>query len=112
LLTQLGTLLLFLPAEAATIQVALHGLSSARVGFAATYRVCAYSTAMSVLSIVPWIGSPIATVGWMPLLVLGLRETHGISTRRAILVSAMGWLRLLFVTVIGTIGASALLNWR
>ena len=55
----------------------------ARRGFPATFAACAYGSAPLVLTIIPGCGSIIATVWIVVLIGIGLKETHGISSKGA-----------------------------
>jgi hypothetical protein len=113
LLTQALNLAVVIVTLSGVTHLALYAMGSARRPFLATYRVCAYSAAGSVFSIVPWIGAPIlGNIAWVSLFVLGLRETHGLSTRRAIAVSVMAIVRLFVVVLLAAIGAYALWSRR
>lgn len=54
-------------------------------GYQTTFRTISYSFATQLFNIVPFIGSFIASVYMIVLLIIGLREGHGITTGRAAL---------------------------
>jgi hypothetical protein len=58
-------------------------LGGARRDFEATFRVAAYSQAISVFLILPVCGSFIGFVWWLVVMVIGLSEAHGIGRGRA-----------------------------
>lgn len=53
--------------------------------FEATFRVVAYSQAVSVLGLVPFCGSVIGFVWWVVVATLGLRTVHRTSTAQALI---------------------------
>lgn len=53
--------------------------------FEATFRVVAYSHAVSVLGLVPFCGSVIGFVWWVVVTTLGLRTVHRTSTAQALI---------------------------
>jgi len=67
----------------ALLHAALYLLGGAKEDFEATFRVVSYSSAADLLNAIPIIGGFIA-LGWKTyLLVVGVREVHGISTARS-----------------------------
>ena len=50
-----------------------------------TLRIVSYAAAPSVLAVVPIIGSTVGSVWSLLLTVIGIREAHGTSTRKALL---------------------------
>jgi len=54
-------------------------------GFQATFRAVSYSFSGYLFGIVPFIGSTIGGIYAMILIILGVREIHGISTGKAVL---------------------------
>ncbi len=54
-------------------------------GYQATFRTISYSYCTQLFNIVPFIGSFIASVYMIVLVIVGLREGHGITTGRAAL---------------------------
>jgi len=107
---QLAANLVILPFEAFVVHGMLVAMNAARAPLAATYRVCAYSQVAVVCSVVPYIGGLLGLVGTLVLLVIGVRETHGTSTRSAIVVTALGWLRIIVVGIFGAWGVLTLLR--
>ena len=59
-------------------------LGGARRDFEATFRVAAYSHAVSVFLILPFCGSLIGLVWWLVVVVTGLSEAHGIGRGKAL----------------------------
>ena len=55
----------------------------ARRGFPATFAACAYGSTPMILMIIPGCGSIIAAVWIIVLIGIGLKETHGISSKGA-----------------------------
>jgi hypothetical protein len=56
-----------------------------RQGFEATFRAICYSYSAALFYIVPIIGSIVGVVYFFILLILGVREGHGISTGKSAL---------------------------
>jgi hypothetical protein len=112
MLISLASGAVFLPAMAGIIQLALFGLGAARASLATTYCVVVYTSVATaaISTFVPWVGPLVAVVAWVPLLVIGLRETHRVSTGRALAVSAMAWLRFVVLLVLGAVGASTVIR--
>ena len=54
-------------------------------GFQATFRAISYSYSARLFDIVPFIGSLIGGIYMLILIILGVREGHGITTGRAVL---------------------------
>jgi hypothetical protein len=69
----------------------------ARRGFPATFAACAYGSAPLVLTIIPGCGSLIAAVWIVVLIGIGLKETHGISSRGAAATVLAPYLLLCFL---------------
>ncbi len=56
-----------------------------RRGFEATFRVIAYSWSTQVFALIPFVGSLIIPIYDLIIVIIGLRESHGIGTGRAAL---------------------------
>lgn len=67
-----------------------------KVSYRQVFRVYSYVNGVSVLSVIPFIGTIIASVYGIVLLTIGFREAAGISTKRAFLAAIMP---LVFVAV-------------
>ncbi len=94
------------PLQAAVLHFVLYGLSIARESFAATYRICCYTAAGAVFSLIPYIGQVTGMIASMALLVIAVRETHRTSTKAAILATTLGWIRLFAVVLFATLGTT------
>jgi hypothetical protein len=55
-------------------------------GFEATARAVAYSQGAHLLNIIPFCGALVGFGWWIVIMVIGLREVHGIQTGKAIAV--------------------------
>jgi len=81
-------------------------------GFEATFRPISYSYSAHLFDIFPFIGSFIGSIYMLILIILGVREGHGISTGKAILavlpfivVVALAILVAIFIPILfGTLG--------
>ena len=69
----------------AIVHLCLTVVGGNRRGFEATFRVIAYSAATEIFSLIPFIGSLIAFIYKLAIAIIGLRESHGIGTGRAVL---------------------------
>lgn len=58
--------------------------SDSRRPISETARVLCYASGPAVLSIVPWVGGLLGTIGVLVLTVIGLRERHRTTTGRAV----------------------------
>lgn len=56
-----------------------------RKGFEATFRVIAYAMSTQVFGIIPFLGGAIGGIWALVIEIVGIRESHGISTGRAAL---------------------------
>ncbi len=101
-----------LPSEAGIVYLLLNGFSRARASFGATYRVCAYSQAAALFSVLPFAGFVLGIVGGFALLVVGIRAAYGTSTSGALLVTTIGVLRTIAVGVLVLAAGLALLRHR
>lgn len=68
---------------AAIVHVLLLLLGGAPRGFEATFRVGCYAEAAALLRLIPLCGSPLSTVYFLVLAIIGLSEAHGIGKGRA-----------------------------
>jgi hypothetical protein len=69
----------------AIVHVCLTLVGGSRRGFEATFRVIAYSGATEIFSLIPFIGSIATVIYVLPITIIGLRETHGTSTGKAVI---------------------------
>lgn len=53
-------------------------------GFTGTFKVCAYSNASSIFSLIPLLGGFIGAIWGLVVMVIGLREIHETSTLRTV----------------------------
>lgn len=67
-------------------------------GFAATFRAISYSFCAHLFDIVPFIGSFVGSIYMIVLIIIGVREGHGISTGKAALAVLLPVL-IIFVLV-------------
>ena len=67
------------------LHVCLILVGGARRDFEATFRVVCYAAGANLFNIVPFFGGLVAWVWNAALNIIGIRETHGISTGRALL---------------------------
>lgn len=73
----------------AVIHLCLRLVGAGRHGLEATFRVVACSQSAKVLGALPLVGMPAAFVWQMVIQIVGLRETHGISSLRLVLAAAL-----------------------
>jgi len=104
-----GVALFTLFISAAVLHGSLWLVRGAHQPFAATFRVICYATGPSLFSIVPFCGGLIGGVWSFVMYIIGAREVHGISTRRATLAALLPVLLLcgiglFIVLMIGTLG--------
>jgi len=71
-----------------------------RKGFEATFRVVAYAMSTQVFGIVPLLGGVIGSIWALVIQILGLRESHGISTGRAALAIFLPILAILALLIV------------
>lgn len=69
----------------AIVHVCLTLVGGNRSGFEATFRVIAYSGATEIFSLIPIIGSMVTVIYALPVTIIGLRETHGTTTGKAVI---------------------------
>lgn len=72
-------------------------------GFQATFRAISYSFGGYLFGILPFIGSPIGGIYTLILTIFGVREGHGISTKRAILAVLLPVIVGIGVGILGAI---------
>ena len=70
--------------SAFVLHISLFLISAARRNFESTFRVVCYSSGPDLVSAVPVVGGAVAVVWQTYLIVIGLREVHGITTARAL----------------------------
>jgi hypothetical protein len=71
-----------------------------RNGFEATFRVIAYAMSTQMFGIIPILGGGIGFIWALVIEIIGIRESHGISTGRAALAIFLPLLAILAVAVI------------
>lgn len=69
----------------AVLHVCLMIVRGNRKGFEATFRVVAYAMSAQVFGIIPFLGGLIGGIWALVVQILGIRESHGISTGRSAL---------------------------
>jgi hypothetical protein len=79
-------------------------------GFGATFRIVSYSSVTSLLGWIPFIGW-IFSLYQLYLATVGIREMHGTTTGRALLVVLLPAI-LILVLVVVLVGASAIVYFR
>jgi hypothetical protein len=104
-----GTVGLFLSALVTHLLVILV-VGAGHSGFGATFRIVSYSSVTSLLGWLPFIGW-IFSLYRLYLATVGIREMHGTTTGRALLVVLLPAI-LILVLVLVLVGASALLYFR
>jgi len=70
--------------SAFVLHISLFLTAAAKRDFEATFRVVCYSSGPDLFSAVPVVGGAVALVWQTYLIVIGLREVHGITTARAL----------------------------
>jgi hypothetical protein len=85
-------------------------VGSGHSGFGATFRIVAYSSVTSLAGWIPYIGW-IFSLYRLYLATVGIREMHGTTTGRALLVVLLPAI-LILVLVVVLVGASAIVFFR
>jgi hypothetical protein len=70
---------------AAILHLALRTMNAASGGFAATYRVVAYTSATALFSLIPLLGMVADLFWWMAIFLIALKEAHRTSYGRVLL---------------------------
>ena len=104
-----GTVGVFLTALVTHLLVILV-VGSGHSGFGATFRIISYSSVTSLLGWLPFIGW-IFSLYRLYLATVGIREMHGTTTGRALLVVLLPAI-LVFVLVLVLVGASGIVYFR
>ncbi|MDQ4064054.1 MAG: YIP1 family protein [Actinomycetota bacterium] len=104
-----GTVGVFLTALVTHLLVILV-VGSGHSGFGATFRIVAYSSVTSLLGWIPFIGW-IFSLYRLYLATVGIREMHGTTTGRALLVVLLPAILVLLLVVV-LVGASAIVYFR
>jgi len=73
-----------------------------KMGFRQTFRAIAYSYGAQLFGIIPFIGGTLGSIYTFILVIIGVKEGHGISTARAILAVLFP---LIVVVILGIIAA-------
>jgi hypothetical protein len=81
-------------------------VGAANSGFASTFRVASYAAVTSLVTWVPIIGGLLGLYG-IYLSVVGIREMHGTTTGKALLVVLIPFLVVLLLGVLGLLVAGA-----
>lgn len=66
------------------LHLALMMVKGNEQGFEATYRTVAYSTSTYLFNLIPFCGGIIGGIWQIVITIIGLKETHGISTGKAV----------------------------
>ena len=85
-------------------------VGSGHAGFGATFRIIAYSSVTSLVGWIPFIGW-IASLYRLYLATVGIREMHGTTTGKALLIVLLPAI-LILVLVVVLAGASAVVFFR
>ena len=85
-------------------------VGSGHAGFGATFRIVAYSSVTSLAGWIPFIGW-IFSLYRLYLATVGIREMHGTTTGRALLVVLLPAI-LILVLIVVLVGASAIVFFR
>ena len=85
-------------------------VGSGHSGFGATFRIVAYSSVTSLVGWIPFIGW-LASLYRLYLATVGIREMHGTTTGRALLIVLLPAI-LVLVLVLVLVGASAIVYFR
>ncbi len=104
-----GTVGVFLTALVTHLLVMIV-VGSEHSGFGATFRIVAYSSVTSLVGWIPFIGW-IFSLYRLYLATVGIREMHGTTTSKALLVVLLPAI-LILVLVVVLVGASALVFFR
>jgi hypothetical protein len=104
-----GTVGIFLSALVTHLLVILV-VGSGHSGFGATFRIVSYSSVTALLGWIPFIGW-IFSLYRIYLATVGIREMHGTTTGRALLVVLLPAI-LILVLVLVLVGASAIVYFR
>jgi len=104
-----GTVGVFLTALVTHLLVLLV-VGSGHSGFGATFRIVAYSSVTSLVGWIPFVGW-IFSLYRLYLATVGIREMHGTTTSRALLVVLLPAI-LILVLVVVLVGASAIVFFR
>jgi len=101
IMTIIGVFLL-----SAVLHVCLMIVRGNKKGFEATFRVIAYAMSTQIFGIVPLLGGLLGGIWTLVVQIIGLRESHGISTGRSVLAI---FLPLLVLVVLGLILAAVMI---
>ena len=104
-----GTVGVFLTALVTHLMVLLV-VRSGHSGFGATFRIVSYSSVTSLLGWIPFIGW-IFSLYRLYLATVGIREMHGTTTGRALVVVLLPAVLILFLVLV-LVGASAIVYFR
>jgi hypothetical protein len=104
-----GTVGVFLTALVTHLMVLLV-VGAGHSGFGATFRIVSYSSVTSLLGWIPFIGW-IFSLYRLYLATVGIREMHGTTTGRALVVVLLPAVLILFLVLV-LVGASALVYFR
>jgi hypothetical protein len=66
------------------LHISLFLVAAAKRNFEATFRVACYSCGPELFNVVPVVGGAVALVWQLYLVIIGLREVHGITTARSL----------------------------
>jgi hypothetical protein len=95
--------------QSAVLHVSLTFLNGARENYEATLKAVSYATSASLFLVLPFVGTPLAVVWRVVLLVIGLREVHRISTGRAFFAWLLPFVMVITLVVLFFVFASVVL---
>src|SRR5215210_2055478 len=82
-------------------------VGATNAGFAATFRVVAYTSVTSLVSWIPFVGGLLGLYG-IYLAVVGIREMHGTTTGKALIVVVLPVIVIVVLAVLGLLVAGAM----
>ena len=82
-------------------------VGATNAGFGATFRVSAYTSVTSLVSWIPFVGGILALYG-IYLAVVGIREMHGTTTGKALVVVLLPVIAIVVLALLGLLVAGAI----
>ena len=95
--------LVFLFLGTAVTHICLIIVGGNKMGFRQTFRAMAYSYGAQLFGIFPFIGGTIGSIYTLILVIIGVKEGHGISTARAILAVLFPFIVVIILGIIAAI---------
>ena len=87
---------------AAILHLALRTMNASSGGFAATWRVIAYTGATAIFSLVPFLGMLADLLWWMVIFLIALKEAHRTTYGRVLLAIHLPVLVLILALVVAS----------